>query len=104
MMNIVKTEVGFAIHFPFALKDSFRKVFPSAKWNLALKRWEMGPRSEKRLRQWAAEVSPVVTELASLDEKELTEKEIAEINEQVKKIRAENLTAMPPASQYLSLP
>jgi hypothetical protein len=93
MITIVKTEVGMAIAFPFELKDSFRKVFPSAKWNPTLKRWEMGPRSEKRLRQWADGVSAVIAGLDSLEDKELTEKEILAVKEQVQKIKSEILSA-----------
>lgn len=49
LINISKIENGFAIKFPFDLKDNFRSNFKSAKWNAAEKQWEVGSRSGKKL-------------------------------------------------------
>lgn len=70
------TATGFAIKFPFALKEAFREAFPSAKWNSIAKQWEVGPRSGKRLEQWVAAVADVAAEIVAADERELTEREI----------------------------
>lgn len=72
---------GFAIKFPFELKDNFRGFFPSAKWNPADKQWEVGSRSGKRLEQWINEIngSDVIESLNNRDAAELAAEELAKL-------------------------
>jgi len=51
-IELITIENGAAVQFPFEIKDLFRKHVPSAKWNSAEKRWEVGPRSVARLQSW----------------------------------------------------
>jgi hypothetical protein len=63
-------EKGFAVSFPFALKDNFRASFPSAKWNPYTKHWVVGPRSGKRLEQWIAGAQGAAEAAAQFDQVE----------------------------------
>lgn len=89
LINITKIEGGFTIKFPYGLKDRFRSEFPSAKWNPAEKRWEVGPRSGKRLEQWAAVMQPLADDLAVADQVEYDQAELARLNEQIRRVRRE---------------
>jgi hypothetical protein len=44
-IEIIKLENGWAVKFPYDLKDDFRRLFKSAKWNSEQKRWELGKNS-----------------------------------------------------------
>ena len=68
--EIRKTETGFAIKFPFAMKDAFRTAFPSAKWNPEAREWNVGPRSGKRLEAWAAECTQTADDIIARKEAE----------------------------------
>lgn len=78
-MQITSIETGYAIKFPFELKDNFRKAFPSAKWNSTLKQWEVGSRSGTRLQQWVSEVGHLEDEIKEIDAIELTAEEITKV-------------------------
>lgn len=89
-IELVKTGKGAAVQFPFELKAQFRKAFPSAKWNAAQKRWEVGSRSVKRLQQWIDEVnaSGVVDEIASRDEADMSERELEDLRGTISSIKS----------------
>ena len=89
IIKIEKTGFGFSIQFPYELKDKFRDVFPSAKWNSGAKIWMVGPRSGKRLEQWVAAVqkSRVIEEIETRDERDLFENELGQIQEELARIR-----------------
>ena len=90
-MDVTVTPIagGFAIRPPYALKDQFREAFPSAKWNPAEKRWEVGPRSGKRLEQWAKAVQPLADAIATADQVEYSQAELDRLNEQIRRSRRE---------------
>lgn len=69
-VTIIKTKIekGFTVKFPFELKDAFRAVFKSAKWNACEKVWIVGPRSEKRLDQWIAECQATSVDFEAVKE------------------------------------
>lgn len=81
-MNITKIESGFAIKFPFALKDGFRAAFPSAKWDSVNKQWTVGSKSLARLEAWVEAMSAAAGVVEVSDELAFTEKEIASLKEQ----------------------
>ncbi len=91
---ISEAEGGFEARFPFKLKDTFRELFPSAKWIADKKAWKVGPRSGKRLAQWkeSVEASGFLTRLTELEEKELTEADIQRLQQQLEDL-AEELEA-----------
>lgn len=66
-IRIVKIETGYQVFFAYALKDSFRKALPSAKWDSSNKCWTVGTRSLKKVQAWAEHAEPVATQIA--DEK-----------------------------------
>lgn len=90
-IEIIKTTGGAAAKFPFELKDDFRAAFPSAKWNGIEKRWEVGPRSVKRLQQWIDEVnaSGIIEEIAARDEADMSEREVEALRRSIETIRSQ---------------
>ncbi|MDX5592566.1 hypothetical protein [Pseudovibrio sp. SPO723] len=88
-IRIEKIETGFAAYFPYELKDNFRTTFKTAKWNGQLKRWEVGPRSGKRLEQWAAEAQEAAEAIEQEAEAELTEQDLAQIRNELAKIKGD---------------
>ena len=81
-MNITKTAAGFAIKFPFALKDNFRATFPSAKWDSHAKQWSVGPRSLARLEAWTAGMSEAAVAVAAREELAFNEQELARLKDE----------------------
>lgn len=81
LIEVTASKDGATIKFPFLLKDDFRCSFPSAKWLPSVKRWQVGPRSIKRLDTWVATVqkSGILEEIEDRDVGELTEKEISDV-------------------------
>lgn len=92
-MEIRKIETGFAIKFPFALKDAFRATFPSAKWDALTKEWTVGPRSGKRLEAWAAEAQQAAADIAAREEAELAQAELTQIRADIEAARQQARTA-----------
>lgn len=82
-ISTAKIATGFAVIFPFALKDHFKKMFPTAKWNSNQKQWEVGVRSEKRLTQWILEAQPAADAVEEAQHAELTEMEIAKVRQEL---------------------
>lgn len=92
LITISKIENGFAIKFPFELKDNFRSNFKSAKWNASAKKWEVGSRSGKKLEEWAqtAQASlPTAEQEAEFEERAMLEKELEALNEAALRIANE---------------
>lgn len=94
-MNISyeRNESGFDVKFPFELKESFKDIFKSAKWNSTNHCWEIGVRSEKKLLQWISEVKQIAIDIENCkinsDSYDLTKAEIVKINQATNKINAE---------------
>ena len=90
-MDVTVTPIagGFAIRPPYALKDQFREAFPSAKWNPAEKRWEVGPRSGKRLEQWVEVMRPLMDADAAAERAEFDTVELERLREYAERLRRE---------------
>jgi DNA repair exonuclease SbcCD ATPase subunit len=90
MLEIINLENGFAVQFPFELKDNFRNTFKTAKWNPLHKRWEVGPRSGKRLQQWidaVQETAKCVEEAKEIEaEMDLADEELERIKRELSQI------------------
>lgn len=95
-VEIIISEVdgGFEAQFPFELKDTFRGLFPSAKWVADKKVWKVGPRSGKRLAQWkeSVDTSGFLQKMAELEEKDLTQADTQRLQQQLEDL-AEALEA-----------
>lgn len=91
---ISQVDDGFEAQFPFELKDTFRGLFPSAKWIADKKAWKVGPRSGKRLAQWreSVDASGFLQKMAELEEKDLTEADTQRLQQQLENL-AEALEA-----------
>ncbi|MET1256970.1 hypothetical protein [Aliikangiella maris] len=85
--KVEKIENGYAAYFPFDLKDSFKSVFKSAKWNRYSKRWEVGPRSKKRLDQWMDEAKELAKDIEVTEALEMTETELFNLRSELEKIK-----------------
>jgi hypothetical protein len=88
-IDIEKTSTGFAVKFPYELKDDFRRAFRSAKWNPNEKRWQVGPRSRKRLEQWVEVVrnSGVLEDLEAHESADLAEEEVQRLQSEILQIQ-----------------
>lgn len=91
MIKKIELTKGAGIQFPFEIKDHFRKAFPSAKWNREARRWEVGPRSIKRLDQWIEEVnaSGVLDEIAARDGAVMSLEEVQALRVEIERVRGE---------------
>ena len=76
-MNI-EIRDGRCVAFPYPLKDVFRKVFPSAKWDATAREWRVAKGAETRLTEWAAEVekSGILDELQAQETARLAEHDV----------------------------
>lgn len=85
---------GYYVFFPYALKDSFKATFKTAKWDAARRAWCVGPRSKKHLDQWIAAVSGAVETAEKADkahdEMPLTEEEIRDLEKAARELIVEN--------------
>lgn len=88
-IEIIELEKGFAVKFPFELKDNFKEVFPSSKWNRYERQWEVGPRSGKRLEQWVAAAQVAAEEIETAQAAELNQQELIKLQAEIEKIRVE---------------
>jgi hypothetical protein len=78
-----KLDQTFAVSgVPFEMKENFKKVFPSAKWNPDGKVWIVGSRSEKRLQQWIQEMTALASSIEDDEAAELTSRKIQEIRDE----------------------
>ena len=79
------------VSLPFALKDSFKSTFKTAKWDNFSKTWNIknSAVSTKKLDAWIAEVdgSGVIDALNAVDEEEMDQKTIQAIQIELKEIR-----------------
>lgn len=79
----------FIVRFPFELKDSFKGVFKTAKWDGTAKAWLVTAEAEKRLEQWIDAVSPLISDLEEEAQAELNEKELKMLEYNILNLRSE---------------
>lgn len=101
-MKIIAIPTGFAIQFPFALKDAFRTTFPNAKWNATAKQWEVGPRSGKRLEQWVEASTSAAQAVEELDQQLLHANELEQLRNELSKIERETREAIAQREQVIA--
>lgn len=91
LFNFTKTATGFSVTVPFPLKNAFKSVFKTAKWNRLNKEWEVGPRSLKKLQKFASElqISDVSETLEISDQIFESEKDLEEIREKIQSFKSE---------------
>lgn len=90
-MNDIKVEsVGVYLHviFPFALNDQFRDVFKTAQWDGVNKAWVVKKNkiNLNKIDLFAEKTASARQQIAQLDEIEMTDKEIAELEEKLAKL------------------
>lgn len=84
-ITYTQTSDGFFVKVPYHLKDIFKSVFKTAKWNADRKEWKVGVRAKNKLDQLIKETSEQVKIINELiDESEsilLTDKELSELKD-----------------------
>ncbi|MFT0211824.1 hypothetical protein VQ643_04310 [Pseudomonas sp. F1_0610] len=90
-IKVIKIETGYQVFFPFELKDNFRSIFKSAKWNPMAKCWEVGTRSKTRLENWVEAVQSTADAIVTNAEEEaaarISENELFAIEQEMKEIQ-----------------
>ena len=81
---------GRNISFPFELKDSFRSIFKSAKWNPQYKEWRVAKGAEERLADWVREIenSGVLQDMELQETARLSELEIQALSVEIQQLKA----------------
>lgn len=89
-IRIEKLSDGFAVYFPYELKDGFKALFKTAKWMPYDKCWKTGVRSLKKLEQWkkAVEENNVLDLIEEKDAAELTVKEYEKLQAQLSNLKS----------------
>ncbi|MFM2319006.1 MAG: hypothetical protein RLZZ215_1627 [Pseudomonadota bacterium] len=60
-------ESGFLVKVPFDLKDAFKAVFKTAKWDSTTKAWQVGVRAEKKIQQFIVDTRAQQAEIEALE-------------------------------------
>lgn len=78
-ITITPISTGYAIRFPKELNSEFRSVFRSAVYNPNTRQWEVGPRTGKRLEQWASVAEAAAKAASDVEDLDLTEAELSDV-------------------------
>lgn len=89
MISYTEISTGFAVKFPKILKDSFKSVFKTAKWNWDACRWEVGPRSKKKLDQWISEAAKIQDDIEELEAEEMDFDTVRSLKFEIESIKSE---------------
>ena len=85
-------ESGFLVKVPFDLKDIFKAVFKTAKWDSLSKAWQVGVRAEKKIQQFIADTATAQADAAALEqaqaEQDAIEYDTRKLNEELAKAKA----------------
>lgn len=100
VIKIQKISTGFACYFTPELNGSFKAVFKSARFNPRSRCWEVGPRSGKRLEQWAALAEAAAQEIEEAESAELTAQELEKIEAEISTIRITHAKAQAAKLSY----
>lgn len=93
-LRIEKVETGFAlINLPFEFKDTFRKVFKTAKWDGYNKYWTVGVRAGEKLNEFVSQIQSEIKALDELraaeDQKKINDAEISTLKSDLFKLKQE---------------
>lgn len=88
-ITVVTLAEGLMVRLPYSLKDSFKGVFKTAKWDPDAKGWLLGSRSKKRLEQWIEAVGPVISDIEDEAQAELNERELKVLEYDISMLRLE---------------
>ncbi|AVQ00277.1 hypothetical protein C7S18_23560 (plasmid) [Ahniella affigens] len=86
-IQVVQSSRGLEVSYPFALKDQFKKAFPSAKCDPDNKVWVVGLRSAARLTQWVEAAESAARAIMDAEEAALTEQELAQVRGELTSFR-----------------
>lgn len=86
-IEVKEIETGYAVKFPFELKDNFKSVFKTAKWNPIAKQWEVGKRFYKKLVEWTEAAQGFDAELEKSKEIEEAEADLFAAKAQIQTLK-----------------
>lgn len=91
-LKIVEIETGFALlNLPYELKDAFKKVFKTAKWDTYRRCWTVGVRGKTKLIEFVELIEKDVEALNQKKEEQETERlnenQIMALNSELNKLR-----------------
>lgn len=88
-----RNESGFLVKVPFDLKDAFKAVFKTAKWDSTTKAWQVGVRAEKKIQQFIVDTAAQQAEIEALEaaqaEQDAAEYDTKKLQEEIAKAQAE---------------
>lgn len=101
-IQIEQTVNGYNVRFPKhrALLDNFKATFKSARFDRDLICWQVGPKSGKRLSQWAALAESLASDIEAMESDELNAQELASLESEINAIRAETAKARQAAQRF----
>ena len=86
-------ESGFLVKVPFDLKDAFKAVFKTAKWNSSTKAWQVGVRAERKIQQFIKDTAEQQAEIEALEasqaEQDAVEYDTKKLQEEIAKAQSE---------------
>lgn len=97
-MEIIARAEGKSLHisFPFELKDAFKEMFKTAKWNPDRRKWVIGNTKANlnKIDLFKQKTEQAVAALQSLEDQEATDEELAKFEAKVAEIEAQTLLAI----------
>ena len=79
------------IALPYDLKNVFRTVFPSARWDPDAKKWSVSRVQRKKVDEWVKQIeeSGILDELNAFEEDRLVDAEIKRLESQIQIVKSE---------------
>lgn len=97
-MEITAREEGKSLYvsFPFELKDAFKEMFKTAKWNADRRKWVIGNTKANlnKIELFKQKTEQAVAALQSLEDQEATDEELAKLEAKAAEIEAQTLLAI----------
>src|SRR5690606_3859766 len=97
-MEIIAREDGksLVISFPYDLKDAFKTIFKTAKWDSGKKRWVVSNSTvnHNKLKLFIDKSQAALAALKEIEEQEATDIELATLEYQLKEIESKTREAL----------
>jgi len=103
-MEITAREEGksLLISFPFDLKDAFKEIFKTAKWDSDRKRWVVSNSkiNHNKLDVFKEKAEPALSALKAIEEQEATDTELANLESRLAEIESKTRAALVAKQEY----
>ncbi|WP_235199957.1 hypothetical protein [Pseudomonas monteilii] len=105
-MEIIARAEGKSLYvsFPFELKDAFKEMFKTAKWNADRRKWVIGNTKANlnKIDLFKQKTEQAIAALQSLEDQEATDEELAKLEAKVAEIEAQTLLAIKSKEESVS--